>query len=131
MYEILHALLADKTGGTVFKCFDFTHFCFIIFCIKKITNRAKMLKHFGVPSKAKDGTLAYGKTVVKSPRYGKDVRKGVVNSSEQVEAAEGTERVQGWNGAERVKQVKRAEKEFSAPFRACFPYPRLFNGFSI
>ena len=33
MYEILHELLADKTGGTVFKCFDLTHFCFIIFFV--------------------------------------------------------------------------------------------------
>lgn len=33
MYEILHNLLKDKTGGAVFKCFDITHFCFIIFFV--------------------------------------------------------------------------------------------------
>lgn len=31
MYDILHNLLKDKTGGVVFQCFDITHFGFILF----------------------------------------------------------------------------------------------------
>jgi len=33
MYEILHNLLKDKTGGVVFKCFDITHILFIVFFV--------------------------------------------------------------------------------------------------
>ena len=31
MYDFLHNLLSDKTGGVVFRCFDITHCCFIAF----------------------------------------------------------------------------------------------------
>ncbi len=31
MYGILRNLLADKTGGLIFKCFDIWHICFIVF----------------------------------------------------------------------------------------------------
>lgn len=33
MYSILRKLLADQTGGIVFKCFDLWHICFIVFFI--------------------------------------------------------------------------------------------------
>ena len=33
MYNILQKLLADKTGGTVFNCFDLWHICFILFFV--------------------------------------------------------------------------------------------------
>lgn len=33
MFDFLHELLADKTGGTIFKCFDIWHSCFIVFFV--------------------------------------------------------------------------------------------------
>lgn len=33
MYNILRKLLADQTGGIVFKCFDLWHSCFILFFV--------------------------------------------------------------------------------------------------
>lgn len=30
MYQFLRELLSDKKGGSVFQCFDITHFCYIL-----------------------------------------------------------------------------------------------------
>lgn len=33
MYDLLQNLLSDQTGGTIFRCFDIWHICFIVFFV--------------------------------------------------------------------------------------------------
>lgn len=60
MYNILHKLLADQTGGIVFKCFDLLHICFIGFFVAAAVLLCLYVKNKGsqVQKKAADSVVA-------------------------------------------------------------------------
>lgn len=53
MYNILHNLLKDQTGGVIFKCFDLTHLCFIVFFVSMAIFLCLYLKNKSAEKKTK------------------------------------------------------------------------------
>lgn len=60
MYNILHKLLADKTDGVTFKCFDLLHICFIIFFVAAAILLCLYLKNKNDEQRKKTANIAVG-----------------------------------------------------------------------
>lgn len=60
MYGFLHELLADKTGGAAFKCFDLFHICFIVFFVAAAVLLCLFLKNKTEAQRKKAADIAVG-----------------------------------------------------------------------
>jgi len=60
MYEFLHQLLADKTEGADFKCFDLWHICFILFFVALAVFLCLYLKDKTEEQRRKAADIAVG-----------------------------------------------------------------------
>lgn len=60
MYNILQKLLADKTDGVAFKCFDLWHICFIVFFVAAAVFLSLYLKNKSDEQRRKTANITVG-----------------------------------------------------------------------